>query len=166
MDAGGKELVDAALANVGSLPYHAVDSPFSPQNHSESLASHASPRASGSSRRYLGKVSDVSFFNSVRDLLQSNGATGRQLESYEREAAGSSDLLEDRSILELPDRLEADRFVDIYFSTIHLAYPFIRRQLFMEGYKSFWEEPRTYEEPSTFKSLLRESFGIVHWWPD
>lgn len=48
-------------------------------------------RSSLSTHRYLGEISDVSFFNSVKGLLQSDSfdACGNKapLESYEREAA-------------------------------------------------------------------------------
>lgn len=64
----------------------------------EMLASHRSPRNAVSANRYLGEVSDVSFYNYVKDVLlnsASNSQDETPLESYEREAAEASDTSDD-----------------------------------------------------------------------
>lgn len=50
-------------------------------------------RSSISAHRYLGEISDVSFFNSVKGLLQ-NDSSGARLESYERENADLNSSLD------------------------------------------------------------------------
>ena len=59
--------------------------------------------------------------------------------------------------IRLPNRKKADSLIDIYFSTIHVAYPFICRQQFMKEYEAFWKQrPKTTVplEASTFNTLL------------
>lgn len=131
---------------------------------SADLASASTPSATlpaarrlSTSSRYLGKASDVSFFNLVRGLLNSAGGRpeASQLESYEREVADELDVSQGREDLELPDREAADAYVNVYFSTIHAAYPFICRQQFAHDYHRFWEGSLSAIRLPVFRPLLR-----------
>ena len=151
-----QELVDSVLADSnGSL-----GSPLSLQARWDALTSQSLRRSSNSAHRYLGEVSDVSFFNSVKGLLQtdSNGPAAT-LESYEREAVEPSDSFEERNV-EWPDSRSGNAYVEIYFSTIHVAYPFICKQHFMQDFQKFWEQDAALDESSTFNSLLLTVFAI------
>jgi hypothetical protein len=141
--------IDLALSNALASPRQA-DSPHRRHSYSALLAAspaashpHPHPHPHTASARYLGRVSDVSFFNSVRGLLSRDGSAlplPPPLESYEREGADSNVSVEAHGDLEIPDRETADKYIDTYFSTIHVAYPFLPKPSFMEEYESFWRE--------------------------
>lgn len=145
-------LIDAAFADTRNDERLAPAPSGSLLNCSRLLLQRSIRRPSHSSRRYLGKVSDVSFFNSVRDLLL-RGQNGL-MDSYERETIDALDVSEGQNDTELPGRASADTFVDIYFTTIHVAYPFIYRKQFLEDYCAFWERPPPSEPSPIFRALL------------
>lgn len=115
-----------------------------------------SEKIADSTRRFLGHASDVSFFNSVRQLIRSNREhqdVFPHLESYERDGA-DPDLLGGERLLVLPDQHVSDKFVDVYFGTIHIAYPFVCRQQFLQDYRSFWEQSAYTHPDISFRPLL------------
>ncbi|KAF5707185.1 transcriptional activator acu-15 [Fusarium mundagurra] len=88
--------------------------------------------------RYLGKVSDVCFFNLVKRVLQAQPGSSdsdQRVDSYEQVddiASPSVNVMPGR-VVELPSREVAKAFADVYFSTVHLAFPFIPQSLFMRS---------------------------------
>lgn len=52
------------------------------------------------------------------------------------------------------DRDTADNLINIYFSTIHIAYPFIDRRRFLEDYEKYWDNERRESLPSVSIALL------------
>lgn len=133
-----------------------------------------------SAHRYLGEVSDVSFFNSVKGLLQNDSLgqshTGAPLESYEREptdptapsVASPVDTSYEANVgglraqwltfgSILPDRNVADKYIAIYFSTIHIAYPYIDRTQFSEDYEKYWNLDQRSTLSSTSVALICKS---------
>ncbi|KAF5263671.1 hypothetical protein FOXYS1_5580 [Fusarium oxysporum] len=88
--------------------------------------------------RYLGKVSDVCFFNLVKRVLQAQPGSAdsdQRVDSYEQVddiASPSVNVMPGR-VVELPSREAAKVFADVYFSTVHLAFPFIPQSLFMRS---------------------------------
>ncbi|CAK7199514.1 hypothetical protein SEUCBS139899_002194 [Sporothrix eucalyptigena] len=148
--------IDASACEVktGQLPLPKPGGSGSPTAlHKRPSISTAAPRPV---ERYLGEVSDVRFFNLVdRALADKNGsaserssdndhqkhgtATGDEaLESYEQddpspEAAAAHQDVE----VEFPGTEAAERYFDIYFTTIHIAYPFLPRALFTQSYRTF-----------------------------
>ncbi|EGU74881.1 hypothetical protein FOXB_14616 [Fusarium oxysporum f. sp. conglutinans Fo5176] len=88
--------------------------------------------------RYLGKVSDVCFFNLVKRVLQAQPGSSdsdQRVDSYEQVddiASPSVNVMPGR-VVELPSREAAKAFADVYFSTVHLAFPFIPQSLFMRS---------------------------------
>lgn len=124
-----------------------------------------------SSQRFLGQASDVSFFNAVRRVIRNNQEQQDvlpHLESYEREGA-DADLIGSEVALILPDHNVSDRLVDVYFSTIHIAYPFICRQQFLRDYRSFREQRPDVHAEISFKPLLCMSDAAFHFtgtWTD
>ncbi|EWG55241.1 hypothetical protein FVEG_13272 [Fusarium verticillioides 7600] len=95
------------------------------------------PQAS-QAERYLGKVSDVCFFNLVKRVLQAQPGSSdsdQRVDSYEQVddiASPSVNVIPCR-VVELPSREAAKAFADVYFSTVHLAFPFIPQSLFMRS---------------------------------
>lgn len=103
LDADDQEKIDIALAGPDvRLKYASLGSPITLQNRPDLLVTHTRQRPGGLANRYLGEVSDVSFFNSVKELLHQSppgGRDGLQLESYEREGAESIAASEDGNVL-------------------------------------------------------------------
>jgi hypothetical protein len=96
-------------------------------------------RALDQSQRYLGEVSDVRFFNLVKRVLQTKGGfsdeVDHEFDSYEQDGDVSLSPLETHPGLNLPPREQMDQYINIYFSTIHLAYPFLPETLFRREYE-------------------------------
>ena len=159
-----QESIDLALseAAISSQP-HGKDSPpsISPSYSALLAASVTASHTQTSSQRYLGKVSDVSFFNSVRDLLSNDGGQLQQpspMESYERDAADPNDALEHHKNLDVPDREISDKYIATYFATIHVAYPFLCRPSFMHEYELFWHDATA--SSSWFRPTLCKVVGM------
>jgi hypothetical protein len=92
----------------------------------------------------LGEASDIRFFHAMESAFCQHTELGQQeddletrVESYEQEGPRQQLLEQDQG--SLPPRAKADSFVDIYFSTIHIAYPFISEPDFRRTYESFWQ---------------------------
>ena len=86
--------------------------------------------------RYLGEASDVRFFNLVKGILLEKH--GRQLPEGDLDSYEQDDISpQNRAVsisLELPSPTLADEYIDTYFSTIHIAYPFVPRSSFLRTY--------------------------------
>ena len=86
------------------------------------------------SERYLGEVSDVQFFNLVKRILQTQSGSScpePEVDSYEQDddiTSGNAAAACRTVQLPGPDSLKS--LTDVYFSTIHLAYPFIPGSMF------------------------------------
>ncbi|KAK7897959.1 hypothetical protein LTR67_004591 [Exophiala xenobiotica] len=119
-----------------------------------------------SSQRYLGEASDIRFFHDIELAYCQPPEPGRQqgrpearVDSYEQEGAPTQDP-EDKSHVLLPDRASADHLVHIYFSTIHIAYPFISEPDFRQTYESFWQSDSLEGFRGPWLSLLLTVFAI------
>ncbi|OHF01514.1 hypothetical protein CORC01_03270, partial [Colletotrichum orchidophilum] len=97
---------------------------------------HPSPTPSlKRSQRYLGEVSDVHFFNVIKRILQTKDAPGggadHDFDSYEQDGdALLAGAAAGGRLVELPGPEQERKFTDVYFATIHLAYPFIPQSTF------------------------------------
>lgn len=79
------------------------------------------------SQRYLGEVSDVRFFNFITQrVLQDGDNPTDGLYSYEQEDMAIPIPIKDVTI-DIPSLQLADTYIEIYFSTIHIAYPFVSK---------------------------------------
>jgi hypothetical protein len=117
------------------------------------------------SQRYLGEASDIRFFHTIElafcqraELDQGRGLPKPRVDSYEQEGASQRQTPEDNHAV-LPHRVTADSFLDIYFSTIHLAYPFIWQPTFRETYESFWQSDSLDSFRGPWLALLCESMA-------
>ncbi|KAK5020676.1 hypothetical protein LTS07_011491 [Exophiala sideris] len=116
-------------------------------------------------RRYLGEASDIRFFHAMESAFCQQTELGQQeddlearVESYEQEGPRQQLLEQDQG--SLPPRAKADSFVDIYFSTIHIAYPFISEPDFRRTYESFWQSDSLEGFRGPWLSLLLTIFAI------
>ncbi|KAH8122431.1 fungal-specific transcription factor domain-containing protein [Trichoderma asperelloides] len=127
-----KSQLDNAICSmkVEVLP-HAVAS----ESRSKSTPSSCVDRPPG----YLGEVSDIRFVNLVKRFLQIQDGTAmtqKDFESYDQgENLVPSNEVPCPTIL-LPAFEEAKHYIDAYFTTIHIAYPFIPESPFIQIYKT------------------------------
>ncbi|KAI9742133.1 MAG: hypothetical protein M1834_000523 [Cirrosporium novae-zelandiae] len=114
---------------------------------------------------YLGKASDIHFFNTVKGILdEQDSSDGTVLEkgilSYNQASLyGKIPDAPNRSLV-LPSKENADNFVEIYFSTIHLAYPFVCKSDFLAAYKKFWDDGPHNTKNGSWLPLLYTIFAI------
>ncbi len=80
---------------------------------------------------YLGKASELGFLNTIRDFMREQEDPSRS-EENDAEKYDQSYLSELSPIigkpLELPTKETARNHLNIYFSFIHIAYPFLCRR--------------------------------------
>lgn len=104
------------------------------QGQSNSSAMEGSPAPSrqtntpAMSPTYLGKASDIRFFNTIREFMREEEETSsvdkHPTETYDQSHTSWMSSAFARP-LKLPTRTSALMYLDIYFSTIHIAYPFL-----------------------------------------
>jgi len=121
-----------------------------------------SPERSANNQRYLGEASDVRFYHAIKKILQdgdmSNGVPENDFQSYDQ---GTLHLeRQDRYDIEvgLPAKDIADEYIDIYFCTIHLAYPFVCKPSFIELYGRYWNGDSKVAENTAWLPLMCKSW--------
>lgn len=127
-----KSQANAALASIGASLLGSQPPTSTPKPETTSPGSQIYR-----SERYLGEVSDVRFFNLVKRVLQTqDGPPGseQEVDSYEQDDDLESVNAAACRTVKLPSPETFKDFTDIYFSTIHLAYPFIPQSMFMTSY--------------------------------
>jgi hypothetical protein len=117
-----------------------------------------SPERCASNQRYLGEASDVRFYHTIKKILQdgdmSSGVPENDIQSYDQgtlhlERQGRYDIDLDLTAKDL-----ADEYINIYFSTIHIEYPFICMPSFMELYDRYWKGDSGTIENSSWLPLM------------
>lgn len=118
------------------------------------------PRSVTNSQRYLGEPSDVRFFNLVKRVLQEQSPSERDegMDSYEQDDADDAAACD--ASVDLPSFHVAERYLEIYFTTIHVAYPFIPRSSFMKTYRDVRERGVTEDIDISWLALLRMLPGV------
>jgi Fungal specific transcription factor domain len=93
-------------------------------------------------QRYLGEASELRFYHSVKQVLRddqiSEATQGSNLDGYDQEDNYMAGPNAGRIAANPPSRQLADTYIDIYFSTIHIAYPFVCKPVFIANYEKFW----------------------------
>jgi hypothetical protein len=136
--------------------------PQAARDPSPSNESLGSPAASpSSSQRYLGEASDIRFFNAMKQTLFESSCNNEpqqgdslcRIDSYEQDEVQRQATIDEDQVY-LPKRATVDNYVEIYFSTIHIAYPFVWRPGFMETYEKFWQSESLEKLRGPWLSLL------------
>ncbi|KAH7175369.1 fungal-specific transcription factor domain-containing protein [Dactylonectria macrodidyma] len=106
----------------------------SPENNPPTRETH--PRKQ---HRYLGEVSDIHFFNLVKSFLQTQDLSTVEpdFDSYEQDGEVWTASARSNGLVTLPSPDKTRELVEVYFSTIHIAYPFIPQSIFMETWGDF-----------------------------
>lgn len=112
------------------------------------------------SQRYLGEASDIKFLHELRQVLGEEKADDANLdmETYEQEESHRTVI--NRNALKLPPKPLADSYLSIYFTTIHIAYPFVCEPLFRERYEKLYATSSGGELDPSWLVLLYSLFGI------
>lgn len=113
------------------------------------------PRSLANSPRYLGEPSDVRFFNLVKRVFQEESPLERDhegMDSYEQDDADETSAF--HPSIELPNPEIADGYLNMYFSTIHVAYPFVPKSSFMKTYRDLRENGVTEDIDVSWLALL------------
>lgn len=116
------------------------------------------------SQRYLGEASDIRFYNTVKQSLypqsgdvfdqEDSGVTHDY--SYEQETPSACPRNHDLSTI-MPTRAIADKYIGIYFTTIHIAYPFVPLPAFEEAHNEWWKSQTHPGLSDTWTSLFCKS---------
>jgi hypothetical protein len=107
---------------------------------------------------YHGEISDVQFYNVVKKTIQSRISSEKDDDSVEDYG---QDEAEHRGLtvappLEPPSKETLDERIALYFSTIHIAYPFIQQDSFMERYARLRDGTGSEPMELTWLGLLRK----------
>jgi hypothetical protein len=99
-------------------------------------------RRTAARQRYLGEASEVRFYHSVKQVLGddqiSEAEPGSNVDGYDQGDNHMAGPIRGRIAPNPPPRQLADTYIDIYFSTIYIAYPFVCKPVFMTNYEKFW----------------------------
>jgi len=150
------KMVDLRLASI-QLPSHSTKQIESGDNSSLDQQV-AGDQQSISVRRYLGEASDIRFFHAIEATFgqEERETSEAQVDSYEQD--GTQPRASEQGRGGLPPRTAADKFVNIYFATIHLAYPFISEPDFRAKYEKLWQSQTLDGFRGPWLSILRESY--------
>lgn len=120
------------------------------------------------SQRYLGEASDIKFLHELRQVLGDDETKcdeanmdeqdQENMETYEQEESHRAVIT--RKSLKLPPKALADTYLTIYFTTIHIAYPFVNEILFRRRYDKLYETQSSEELDLPWLVLLFTLFGI------
>ncbi|KIX08046.1 uncharacterized protein Z518_02701 [Rhinocladiella mackenziei CBS 650.93] len=162
-----RKAVDLGLSSIRLPPSAlgatdgALASPSSPDNEFTARL------PSSPSQRYLGEASDIRFFRAIEQAfcqpseLEKGGETNSEvrIDSYEQDGVPLQECLDENEAF-LPRKTTANAFVEVYFSTIHIAYPFIWQPAFQKTYESFWRSGSLENFRGPWLSLLLTIFAI------
>ena len=95
--------------------------------------------AAAPSPTYVGKASDIHFIHSIHQCVQgSEHPAGEDaLAQYYSQTHVPESLATLKHPLLFPSQAEADQFLEVYLSTIHIAYPFISRSALLKAFRRF-----------------------------
>ena len=120
-------------------------------------------RTSSISQRYHGEASDIRFVRSVKQALHTTSHSGglenveddEGVQSYEQDVSmhqEASDLEEGFP----PSQDASSTYLNIYLSTIHIAYPFIERSELIRHHAEFWKSDSVADVAGPWLSILSE----------
>ena len=152
---------DRRVVDVGVLTSHKTISDFNVEARRTTDAT--SSNEPTSPQRYLGEASDIGFYNSMRKAMCSDSikstSSSPYMASYDHDEDPEIGPQEHLTNI-LPGRDTADKYCDIYFSTIHIAYPFVSRKTFQQNCDTFWQPEPLDDLSSSWLSLLLTIFAV------
>jgi hypothetical protein len=118
----------------------------------------SSIRDSSGSSTYVGKASNTHFFKTIQNCIQEQGTADIFSDDQENQYYDQTDLPSRPTSfglpLLLPPREEGSRYLEIYFSTIHVAYPFLSQSAVLDHFKRICEGDFDLPRDRPFLALL------------
>lgn len=115
--------------------------------------------ASASPRTYVGKASDLHFIHSIRQYV--HGPEPSPGEDTTIQNYSQCPLVDGLAALKhpmfIPSRENADKYLEVYLSTIHIAYPFISKQHLLDAYQIFWTTESNYLDFQPWLAIFSET---------
>ncbi|KIW03812.1 uncharacterized protein PV09_05112 [Verruconis gallopava] len=133
-----------------------------PNTFSQKGGKLCSLRPSLNSGRYLGDSSDIRFVHMLRSKLVSPDPSNVDedgMETYDQEDPVPKLSIREVSI-DLPSEDLARKYLDVYFTTIHIAYPFIPKSKFLQTYQKLGSGIADGEVGMSWLALLYIVFAI------
>ena len=132
LDKASQAALDAKLEDIRRHTPHAE-----PQNDNPVASPHNGTGAVASPPTYVGKASDIYFIHSVRQCVQGPmDPVGDAAQNYSQTHSQEISTLFKYPLL-FPPPAEAEQFLDVYLSTIHIAYPFMCKSALLEAFQRF-----------------------------
>lgn len=88
---------------------------------------------------YVGKASDIHFIHSIRQCISGRNPPEKEDEAtdyYSQNHAMRSLAVLTHPLL-IPSWVEAQKYMDVYLPTIHIAYPFLCKPVLLEQFQRF-----------------------------
>ncbi|KAE8341155.1 fungal-specific transcription factor domain-containing protein [Aspergillus arachidicola] len=133
---------------LGQLPKHG------PERHQQSKPSSTTPPS------YVGKVSEIHFIRAVHRCMQGSEVSEVTGEPGYGSPSLSESLVSLNRPLLLPPKEEAYQLLNVYLSTIHIAYPFLSRRQLFEELESLWMKDCDNVEYQPWLALFSFIFAI------
>ncbi|KAE8168167.1 fungal-specific transcription factor domain-containing protein [Aspergillus tamarii] len=158
LDASDRLALDLNLSNIRRQKpedlAHGVLSKHGSEGHQQSKPSSVTPPS------YVGKVSEIHFIRAVHRCIQDP-----ELSELTGEPGYGSPGLSDHLVslnrpLLLPPKEKAYQFLNVYLSTIHIAYPFLSRRQLLEELESLWDKDCDNVEYQPWRALFSFIFAI------
>lgn len=86
---------------------------------------------------YVGKASDIHFIQSVHHCVHGHDSGEDVSAQNYSQTYVSQSLTALTHPLLFPSQAESDQFLDVYLSTIHIAYPFFSRSILLDAFERF-----------------------------
>lgn len=113
---------------------------------------------------YVGKASDIHFIHSIRQCVHGHrdltGEDTSPQDSHQSRVLESSTVL--KHPLLFPAPAEADQFLDVYLSTIHIAYPFLSKQVLLDAFRRYQKGEAHAAEFRPWLAVLSTSHSAPH----
>lgn len=94
-------------------------------------------RVAASPPTYVGKASDIHFIQSICQCVHGH-RTDEEVSAQNYSQTYVSECLTALTHpLLFPSQTEADQFLEVYLSTIHIAYPFISKSILLDAFQRF-----------------------------
>ncbi|KAE8383902.1 fungal-specific transcription factor domain-containing protein [Aspergillus bertholletiae] len=159
LDPAQQAKLDAGLQNIQSqLP----DATKTEQPSPDAIAAPEEGDTTECSPTYVGKASDIHFVHYIRKYVTGNSSLNEDdlpTQSYTHHPnLGTFVALTQPPLV--PSQSEAEQFLDVYLSTIHVAYPFICKSVLLREFRRFQVGDHSQPEFRPWLALFNFIFAI------
>ncbi|RAH70385.1 uncharacterized protein BO66DRAFT_438386 [Aspergillus aculeatinus CBS 121060] len=163
LDPNQKGTLNASLDTIRrQLPVNAADSSLEQPVSTREPSTVSSEAGVNSPATYVGKASDIHFIHRIRQCYQTGAWTAREpspADNYTQTHTTKS-LAGLTQPLIVPTPTEAQGFIEVYLSTIHVAYPFLCREILLEQFQVFQAGDYAAQEFEPWLALFNFIFAI------